>query len=185
MKLSIITLGHVHSEDLAPLTTRFDHLEQLVLDIDPRHPVSMHRAEFQRALDASSASWILIIRERERIDEALAAEIAANVQRGGKRALKIRTEVIYAGSPLRIPGDDEVRLFEKDSHDAVDGSLQAPFRAFTFESAEAHRQYLQKNFPPHSMLRRVLLFLRNAVALRTADRNTLRYLWIEAAFDKA
>jgi hypothetical protein len=54
--------------------------------------------------------------------------------------------------------------------------------ARTFDSADEHRAYLEKSGVPHSLLRHALLFLRNA---RTFDRNTLRYLWIEAGFDKS
>jgi len=56
-------------------------------------------------------------------------------------------------------------------------------RSVTFESAAAHRQYLARSAVPHSMLRRILLFARYALSTRTFDGNTLRYLWIEAAFD--
>src|SRR5258707_1036406 len=80
MELSIITLGHVHAEDLAALTLHFTRIEQLVLDIHPRAPLSKHRAELNRAVDASSSDWILMMREPETVDEALAHEIvdAAN-----------------------------------------------------------------------------------------------------------
>ena len=59
------------------------------------------------------------------------------------------------------------------------------FRAETFPSVEEHRAYLEKTGVPHSGLRRVLLFLRDAVGTRTVDRNTLRYIWTEAGFDKS
>ena len=65
MRLAVITLGHVHTEDLAPLTLLFEHIEQLVLDIPPRDELSQHRAEFNRAVDAASTDWILVVRERE------------------------------------------------------------------------------------------------------------------------
>ena len=58
--------------------------------------------------------------------------------------------------------------------------LRSPLQARTFDSAAEHREYLAKHAVPHSSLRRMLLFLRNA---RTFDANTLRYLWIEAGFD--
>ena len=55
MRLSVIALGHVHAEDLEPLTTRFTHIEQLVLDIAPRDPLSRHRAELNRAIEIGRA----------------------------------------------------------------------------------------------------------------------------------
>jgi hypothetical protein len=59
--------------------------------------------------------------------------------------------------------------------------LENVLRSVTFESVDAHRAYLEKTGVPHSGLRRVLLFLRDA---RTMDRNTLRYIWTEAGFDR-
>ena len=48
---------------------------------------------------------------------------------------------------------------------------------------QAHREQLAKTGVPHSGLRHVLLFIRYALGARTLDANTLRYLWIEAAYD--
>ena len=61
--------------------------------------------------------------------------------------------------------------------------LTNELRSITFDSVEHHREYLMKNAVPHSTLRHVLLFMRYAMSARTFDANTLRYLWIEAAFD--
>jgi hypothetical protein len=71
MRLGVITLGHVHAEELEPLTRHFEHLEQLVLDISPQTPLADHRAELNRAVDAATADWLLIVREREVVDEPL------------------------------------------------------------------------------------------------------------------
>jgi hypothetical protein len=191
MRLSIITLGDVHAEDLAPLAEQFTHLEQLVLDVHPRDPLARHHPELNRALEASSGEWILIVRERERVDAALAKEIAGALQ-SGKR-FRIRTRVIYAGKPLQIPmGEGEVRLFSRMQNERIgEESVQAelpvlhnPLRAITFASVAEHRAYLEKNYAPHSTVRRALLFLRDAIGLRTLDANTLRYIWTEAGFDK-
>jgi hypothetical protein len=62
--------------------------------------------------------------------------------------------------------------------------LRNALRAVTFASTAEHRAYLEKNYAPHSSVRRVLLFLRDAIGLRTLDANTLRYIWTEAGFDK-
>ena len=191
MRLSIITLGDVHAEDLAPLAEQFTHLEQLVLDVHPRDPLAKHHPEFNRALEASSGEWVLIVREREKVDVALAREIASVLQ-SGKR-FRIRTEVVYAGRPLRIPmGDGEVRLFSRMQNERMGEEsgqaglpvLQNPLQAVTFASVPEHRAYLEKNYAPHSTVRRALLFLRDAIGLRTLDANTLRYIWTEAGFDK-
>jgi len=201
MQLSIITLGHVHAEELAALTPHFDRIEQLVLDVAPREPLPKHRAEFNRAVDAASADWILIVRERETIDEPLAVEIAEAMKSARAWGFRIRAVPFYDGQPLRLPVEEggEVRLFHKRHYLrfakkgeweelSVQGTvirLPSALRSVTFESAQAHRQYLAGRGAPHSTLRRLLLFLRYLAAARTVDRSTLRYLWIEASFDNS
>lgn len=192
MRLAVITLGHVHTDDLLPLTKHFEHLEQLVLDVAPRDPLVQHRAELNRAVDAASTDWLLVVREREIVDDALAQEVLQAATAAKAWGFRIRSIPFYAGQPLRIGGDDgELRLFHRRhfirrGEMAVQGTvirLEQPLRSITFESADAHRDYLAKNGVPHSALRRVLLFLHHVVTTRTLDRNTLRYLWIEAGFD--
>jgi hypothetical protein len=191
-------LGHVHAEDLAALTTRFEHIEQLVLDIPPRDPLSKHRAEFNRAVDAATADWMLIVRERETIDEALAQEIVDAANAGKARGFRIRSVPYYAGKPLHIAQDEgELRFFHRRNYlryankgiwdeIAIQGSvvrLTHTLRSVTFASAEEHRQHLAERAAPHSPLRHFLLFIQYALGARTTDSNTLRYLWIEAGFD--
>jgi hypothetical protein len=194
MRLAIITLGHVHADDLMPLTKHFEHLEQLVLDIAPRDPLLEHRAELNRAVDAASVDWLLVVREREVIDDALAVEIAEAANAAKAWGFRIRSIPYYAGKPLRIGLDDgELRLFHRRhflrrGEMSVQGTvirLNNELRSITFESAEAHREHLQKNGVPHSTLRRLLLFAHHAVTTGARDRNTLQYLWIEAGFDHA
>lgn len=198
MRLSIIALGHVHAEELQALTTRFEHVEQLVLDIPPRDALAKHRAEFNRAVDAASADWILIVRERETVDDALAQELFDAASAAKARGFRIRVLPIYAGKPLRVGADDgEVRFFHRRNYlrhankgqwdeVTVQGSvvrLAHPLRSVTFATADEHRAHLAERAAPHSALRRTLLFLRYALGTRAHDANTLRYLWIEAAFD--
>jgi hypothetical protein len=144
-----------------------------------------------RAIDAASSDWVLVLREREFVDAALAEEIARVMAAADAWGFRIRVVPMYAGKPLRVGGDaGELRLFHRRhlirrGDFAVQGTvirLQHPLMARTFDSAEEHRAYLEKSGVPHSSLRRALLFLRNA---RTFDRNTLRYLWIEAGFDQS
>lgn len=198
LRLSIITLGHVHAEDLTPLTAHCEHIEQLVLDVAPRDPLSRHRAELNRAVDAATADWILIVREREQIDGALAAEIAEAANAAKARGFRIRSVPFYAGKPLRIGRDGgEVRLFHRRNYMrfankgawnevTVQGTvvrLENPLKSMTFASPEEHRAELAKKATPHSIVRRLLVFIAYALSTRTRDTNTLRYLWIEAGFD--
>jgi hypothetical protein len=199
MRLSIITLGHVHTEDLEPLTKIFEHLEQLVLDVPPRDEVAKHRAEFNRAVDAAGTDWILVVRERETIDDALAKEILQTVTDAKARGFRIRSIPFYRNAPLHLTRDKggEVRLFHRRNYMrfankgqwdeiTVQGSvvrLANAFRSVTFATAEEHRAHLAERAAPHSAVRRALLFASYAIATRARDANTLRYLWIEAGFD--
>ncbi|HKO56144.1 MAG TPA: hypothetical protein VJ276_09715 [Thermoanaerobaculia bacterium] len=191
-RLAVVTLGHVHTETLEPLTPHFSHLEQLVLDIPPRVDLKLYRPELNRAVDAATDDWVLIVRERETIDAALAREIAGAMRAAKAWGFRIRTEVLYGGRPLRI-GDQagEVRLFHRRhllrrDDVGVQGTvvrLANPFRAVTFETAAAHREYLAQNGKRRSALQRAMLFARYALEARTLDRTTLRYLWVEAGFE--
>jgi hypothetical protein len=198
LRLSIITLGHVHTEDLVALTTLFEHLEQLVLDVPPRDPIAKHRAEFNRAVDAAGTDWILVVRERETLDDALAKEILDVAKAGNARGFRIRSVPFYAGAPLHVSRDEgEVRLFHRRNYMryankgewdeiTVQGSvvrLANAFRSVTFATPEEHRAELAAKAAPHSSLRRALLFLRYVIGTGARDRNTLRYLWIEAGYD--
>lgn len=198
MRLSVIALGDVHAEDLQPLTTRFEHIEQLVLDIAPRDPLSSHRAELNRAIDAATADWMLIVREREVIGEALAQEIHDAAAAGKARGFRIRSIPFYTGKPLHVSRDEgEVRLFHRRNYMryankgewdeiTVQGSvvrLAHALQSVTFATADEHRTHLASKAAPHSLLRRLLRFAGYVIATRARDANTLRYLWIEAGFD--
>ena len=191
MELSVIALGHVHTEAIEPLTAHLTRLEQVVTNLAPRVDLANARAELNRAVDAAAHDWILILREREFLDAALAAEVAASIGSADAWGFRIRVVPLYAGEPLRLARDPgELRLFQRRhllrrGELAVQGTiirLRNALQALTFDSSDEHRAYLEKHAVPHSSLRRLLLFLRNA---RTLDGNTLRYLWIEAGFDKA
>jgi hypothetical protein len=190
-ELSIVTLGHIHSDAIEPLTPHYSRIEQLVTDLPPRVAFTDKRAELNRAIDAASSDWILVLREREFVDPSLAVEIAGAMAAADAWGFRIRVVPLYAGKPLRLGGDaGELRLFHRRhllrrGDLSVQGTvirLRNPLQGRTFDSAEEHLAYLSKTGVPQSALRRTLLFLRNA---RTFDRNTLRYLWIEAGFDQS
>ena len=197
LQLGIITLGHVHTDDLNALTTRFSRLEQLVLDIPPRDELWQHRAEFNRAVDASTTDWILIVREREVVGEELADEIVAAVREGKARGFRIRSVPIYCGRPLRFGNElSEVRLFHRRHYMRhadkgqwrqlmIQGTVVRfgnVFESVTFRSAGEHRAELEKTARRVAVPIRVLRFVRDALGTRTLDRNTLRYIWTEAGF---
>jgi hypothetical protein len=192
MQLSLIAVGHLPADAVAPLLEKFAPIEVLELDVPPRDDLAAHRAELNRAVDAAGNDWIAIVRERESVSEVLAAEIAEAVKISKAWGFRIRTVPLYAGKPLRIGSPQgELRLFHRRhflrrGEMGVQGTvvrLNEPLTALTFASAEEHREYLSKTAVPHSALRRTLIFARNALLTRARDVNTLRYLWIEAAFD--
>jgi hypothetical protein len=197
VRLAVVALGHVHAEDLAALTTKFEHLEQLVLDIPPHDDLAKHRAEFNRAVDAASTDWVLIVREREVVDDALAEEILRFASDAKARGFRIRSIPFYAGKPLLLSrSDGEVRLFHRRHYArfankgqwdeiAIQGTvmrLQNVLRSVTFASAEEHRAELARKGSPVSAPRHLAQFLGYLMGIRTLDANTLRYLWIEAGF---
>ena len=187
MNLSVVSLGHVHTESIEPLTRHLTALEQVVTNLAPRVRLADVRVELNRAIDAAAHDWILLMRERETVTAELAAEIASIPSRAW--GARIRTDVVYAGRPLRIRDHGEIRLFHRRhllrrGEVAVEGTvvrMRDAFQAITFASYQEHRAYLAEREVPHSTLRRLLIFLRNA---RTFDANTLRYVWIEAGFDR-
>ncbi len=189
-ELSVIALGHIHTESIEPLTRHLTHLEQVMTNLPSRAHLTDVRAELNRAIDAAAHDWILILREREFVDVNLAGEIAASIKTADAWGFRIRVVPLYAGKPLRLGIDaGELRLFHRRhllrrGELGVQGTvvrLRNALQARTFDSPAEHRAYLEKHAVPHSSLRRTLLFLRRA---RTLDANTLRYLWIDAGFDK-
>ena len=192
MTLSLIAVGHLPADAVAPLLEKFERIEVLELDVPPRDDLGKHRAELNRAVDAAANDWIVIVRERESVGAALAAEMAEAMAASKAWGFRVRTVPLYAGKPLRIGSQaGELRLFHRRhflrrGEMAVQGTvvrLVNVLTSVTFASAAEHRDYLSKTAVPHSTLRRTLIFLRNAVLARAFDANTLRYLWIEAAFD--
>jgi len=149
-----------------------------------------------RAVDAATADWLLVVREREVVDEPLAIEIA-EVAEAAKAAkawgFRIRSVPIYVTRPLKLGAEDgELRLFHRRhflrrGELSVQGTvvrLKNVLRSISFDSYAAHREQLAKTGVPHSGLRHLLLFIRYALGARTFEANTLRYLWIEAGFDQ-
>jgi hypothetical protein len=190
VRLAVVTLGHVHTEDLEALTKHFEHVEQLVLDVAPREPLESHRAELNRAIDAATTDWILIVREREVVDDGLAREILRVTGTGSAWGFRIRAVPWYAGKALRIGSDTgELRLVHRRHllrrELLVQGTvvrLENVLRSVTFASRDEHREHLAARSSPRSSVSRAFVFVRYLLGTRTLDRNTLAYLWIEAGF---
>jgi len=193
LTLSLVAVGHLPADAVAPLLEAFERIEVLELDVPPRDDLNAHRAELNRAVDAAANDWIVIVRERESVGAPLAAEIAEAVRAAKAWGFRIRAVPMYSGKPLRIgPQSGELRLFHRRhflrrGEMGVQGTvvrLVNVLTSLTFATPEEHREYLAQTLKPHSALRRAAIFARNALLTRARDANTLRYLWIEAGFDR-
>ncbi len=198
MPLTILALGHFPATAIESLFRHFSPVELIEVPIPPRSSLDDHKGELNRAVDAAANDWIFILREREVVDDQLAAEIGRVTGGANAWGFRITSTPFYAGRALRIGREEgEIRLFHRRHYSRFEAGreaktirvqgtvirLQHALRSVTFESVGEHRQNLERTAVPHSAVRTALLFLRNAVAARTLDPNTLRYLWIEASFD--
>src|SRR5205809_3245948 len=101
MNLSLIAVGHLPADAVAPLLAKFERIEVLELDVPPRDDLAAHRAELNRAVDAAANDWIVIVRERESVGELLAMEIAEAASAAKAWGRRVRTVPLYAGGPRR------------------------------------------------------------------------------------
>jgi len=198
--LTILSLGPLNSASVEPLREVASAVEIIELDVPARPHLPDSAAVLNRAMEAASYQWILILRQGERISRELAVEIShVAVETPGSWGFRLRSIPYYAGRPLLLGdrSDGEIRLvhrrrcrFDAGKQEVnVPGTvvrLQEPLRHQTFSSSEEHRKFLANEGVPHSLLRRILLFIRNALATGALFRSwiTLRYLWIEAGFDQ-
>lgn len=200
-KLSILAAGKVSLEDFAALSPFFDSVELLDLMISASDPLDARKTEINRAVDGASSPWILILRERETVDAALARELSdASGEAPAAWGFRVRSVRFYCGEPLRLGRDDggEIRFlhrrhcrFDPKSEVRemkVEGPvlrLRTPLRVTTFASPEEHRAFLDETAIPHSSLRQVLLFAQRAISSGAwrGHLAALRFLWIEAGYD--
>jgi hypothetical protein len=197
--LTIIALGAIHGDDVRPLANRFAPLEQIDLSLPPRAALEEHKGELNRAIAAAANEWVLILRQREFVDPELAEEIyRATVEPTKAWAYRLRSIAFYNGAPLRIgqKDDGEIRLFHRRHYVRFEAKkeatamrvqgtvirLDAPLRSMTFETAQEHLLELERTAVPRSFFRRLGVFAHALVTTRTLDANTIRYLWIEAAY---
>lgn len=197
--LTILALGPLNSGSVDSLRAVASAVEVIELDLPPLSHLPASSAVLNRAIEAASYPWILVLRGGERISADLAAEIAhVAVEIPGSWGFRLRSVPYYAGRPLLLGdrSDGEIRLIHRRRCRFVAGKpevnvpgtivrLQEPLRHQTFATPEEHRGFLAAEGVPHSFLRRLLLFTRNAIVSGALLRSpsTLRYLWIEAAFD--
>ena len=183
--LTVSAQGHLALEQIMPLHRYFRSVEAVESGPD-----------INRILAGAANSWILIIAPGEFVTDRLAKEISDAVTEPARAwAFRIRTQPMYAGKPLLLDSSEgEVRLVHqrharlREGSWKVDGTIVRMNNGFareTFASVDAHEEFLQKRGVPHSFVRRILLFTRNAIVTGAWRRSatTLRYLWIEAGYD--
>lgn len=197
--LTVLGLGAVGADSIFSLHDRLASVQLVGLALKASSTLSEHPGTVNRAIDASDADWVMILREREVISDALAREIASALVPPRAWAFRIRSVPMYEGQALRLRTDDagEIRLIQRRRArvDPATGTfrilgtvirLESPLERLTFASAGEHRRYLEAFAVPHSTVRRVLRFVAAVMTFRRAlgSRATLRYLWIESGFDQ-
>ncbi|HUF16605.1 MAG TPA: hypothetical protein VMS12_01025 [Thermoanaerobaculia bacterium] len=199
--LSIIALGRIESSSIEALQKFFPVIEQVDSGLSPDAALHAHKGAGNRAIDSCSHDWILILREREIVTPSLAGELAAAASESPRAwGFRLVSQLYYCGRPLRIGRSmGEVRFFHR-RHSRFDlrtegleirvqGTvirLRGAIERRTFASPADHLSHLQAGGVPHSLVRRLLIFIHNAVVTGSLWRSaaTLRYLWIEAGYDK-
>lgn len=197
--LSVLALGRIETGSIENLLQFFPHLEQVDSALPPDVALHAHAGAGNRAIDSCSHDWILILRERELVTTALAGELAAAVSDSPKAwGFRLVSELFYCGRPLRLGrAAGEVRFFHR-RHSRFDlrtegreirvqGTvirIRSVLERRTFASTADHLRELQRGGIPHSLVRRLLIFGRNSIATGSISATALRYLWIEAGFDK-
>lgn len=194
--ISVLALGHLKFDQIQSLQQHFSGIEAIDSTLPRETRLADRGAELNRAIAAAANSWVLILREGEHVDPALADEIARSIGEPPRAwGFRMRTELLYAGQPLLLTDSaGEIRLLHqrharfRDQNLNVEGTvvrMERPLMQTTFSTVAQHEEFLRTRGVPHSLVRRVLLFLRNALATGALwrSRATLRYLWLEAGYD--
>lgn len=198
-RITLFVLGAMQPGAAEALHARFE-VEQRPSSL-ASGDLGSQQSVLRAAVNLAASDWILVLREREHVSDELAREIES-VTADPPRAwgFRLRTVMTYGGEPLRLdaPSASEIRLFHRrhvrfDLRDRrkemnVEGAvvrLTSPLLHSAWLDSAEHRAFLRENAIPHSAVRRILLFMR-AVARHRAlfSGPTLRYLWIEAGWDR-
>jgi len=195
--LTIVTAGHPEPKAIEALQQVFESLELIETNLDPLRSFASEGGSVNRAIDAAQHDWILLLRQHEKISSDLAKEISESMGIAPRAwGYRIPSATFYRGKPLRLEAapELELRLLHrrharfKGASEFVQGTVVrtgAGFEKQSFATAEEHGAFLATSGVPHSTLRAVLIFTRNAIATGALLRpNDLRYLWIEAKYDR-
>ncbi|MBW3566182.1 MAG: hypothetical protein KY459_15850 [Acidobacteria bacterium] len=128
-------------------------------------------------------AWTVELPGDSRLDPGLCSELRDLTRAGdGPIVMTVRRE--YRGRTLALPPSEEIVMSRPRSCGAP-RRARNPVIISGWKDSSSHRRELERRFVPHSMIRRILLFVSRAYRSRVLDPNTLRYLWIEAGFDHA
>ena len=198
--IHVISIGSLDPGSFETLRTLF---EVTTTTIDPPEPFSWESVADQvnRAID-EVPGWVLLVRGGERVSMRLAEEISRlAMDKPVAWAFRIPVSVEYAGRALyrnagRPAGD--IRLFhsrrcrflpkgdrrELQTRGTV-MRISVALERVLYATEEEHIAVLERSGVPHSLPRRVAIFLASIWSgRRQLTRSTLRYRWIEAGWDR-
>ncbi|MGK2856314.1 MAG: hypothetical protein ACSLFQ_03810 [Thermoanaerobaculia bacterium] len=198
--ITVLGFGRVTTDNTEQLVRRVGALEQIDLRLERDATVASHVAEINRAIDAASCDWVLLVREHETIGEGLAAEIAESIGTSPRAwGCRVRTRPLYRGKPLNLDaaGDGELRLLHRrharflpGGEPKVQGTViraREPFVAPTFASEEEHVRWMAGQGTRRNGVARIIVFAIHALrcGVLRVGTNGLRYLWIDAAWRRS
>lgn len=195
--ITVLGFGRVTTDNTEHLVRRVGAIEQIDLRLERDAPIAAHVAEINRAIDAASCDWVVLVREHETVGEALAAEIAESIVSATRAwGFRLRTRPLYRGAPLDLEpaGEGELRLLHRrharflpGGEPKVQGTVirtREPLDASTFTSEDEHRLWLAERGTRRGMVARAMVFAIDAVRCGPfrAGSNGLHYLWVNAAW---
>ncbi|MFA6956225.1 MAG: hypothetical protein WC538_10170 [Thermoanaerobaculia bacterium] len=197
--ITLLALGRVTTAGTENLVRRVGAIEQIDLRLEHDSPIAGHVAEINRAIDAASCDWVLIVRAHESIGERLAEEIAASIGPSPRAwGCRLRTQPTYRGAPLNLEphGDGELRLLHRRHARFLPGGelkvqgtvirTREPLEAVSFASEEEHERWLAERGKRRNPLGRIGAFALDAFRCGPfrAGANGLRYLWLNAGWKR-
>ncbi|MBI2214045.1 MAG: hypothetical protein HYU52_10395 [Acidobacteria bacterium] len=197
--ITLLALGPVTTDCTEHLVRQVGAIEQIDLRLEHDAPLAAHVAEINRAIDAATCDWILLVRAHETVGEALAAEIAMSAGPSPRAwGYRIRTQPTYRGKPLTLEplGDGELRLLHRrhvrflaGGDPKVQGTVirtREPLEASSFASSAEHASWLAERGTRRGFLGRLGVFAVDALRcgpLR-AQANGLVYLWVNSGWKR-
>jgi hypothetical protein len=197
--ISVLALGHVTTDVTENLVRRVGAIEQIDLRLERDSAIAGHVAEINRAIDAATCDWVLIVRAHESIGVRLAEEIAASIGASPRAwGYRVRTQPTYRGAPLDLqaPDEGELRLLHRRHARFLPGGelkvqgtvirTREPLEASSFASDAEHERWLAEQGQRRGLLGRLGTFIVDAARCGPfrAGRNGLRYLWVNAGWKR-